>query len=120
MAGFDCHGRWVQQFGDPENFDVLVLADSQLRPKCERPGDFITVPGMLIWSGRSRGKELYGGAHPVKDLKYRDNIHINDFEVNQLLGCLYEITDIFLGPHGPPREVAGRCLTTCPQMKFKF
>ena len=259
MPGFDCHGRWVREFGDPENFNVLVLSDSQLRPKCERPGDFITVPGMLIWSisggkmrdfkkllklkksvaararliitagigsndltriverhrvpgkvvritgkrgqrkyhlsgptysnqgrgndftavikgyrelykekidgqniisispfprrtdghankdislfesairalglehhhiktlryytARPRGTEVYGGAHPLKELKYRDDVHINDVELNQLLGCLYEISDIFLGPGGPPREVAGRCLTTCPQFKFKF
>ena len=259
MPGFDCDGRWVRELGDPENFNVLVLADSQLKPKCERPGDFITVPGMLIWSisggkmrdfkrllkmkksvaararliiaagigsndltrivkrhrvpgkvvkitgergnrkyhhggatynnqgrgddftaitkglrdiyqqkiagqkmisispfprrtdghankeislfesairalglehhhiktlryytVRPRGKELYGGAHPIKELKYRDDVHINNFELNQLLGCLYEVSDIFLGPNGPPRLVAGRCLTTCPQFKFKF
>ena len=259
MPGFYCDGRWVRQFGDPENFNVLALADSQLKPKCERPGDFITDPGMLIWSisggkmkdfrkllkekksvaararliiaagigsndltrivecrrvpgkvvritgrrgnrkyhvggptynnqgrgdnhttvikgyrdlyqekvdgqkvitispfprrtdghankeislfesavralglehhhvktlsyftVRPRGNELYGGAHPLKELKYRDDVHINDFELNQLLGCLYEITDIFLGPHGPPQELKGRCLTTCPQFKFRF
>ena len=50
MAGFYCHGRWVRECGDPRNFDVLILADSQFRPKCERPRDFGPVPGTLIWS----------------------------------------------------------------------
>ena len=78
------------------------------------------VKVLRYYTVRPRGKELYGGAYPVKDLKYRDDVHINNDELNQFLGCIYEIADIFLGPRGPPREVAGRCLSTCSQFKFKF
>ena len=43
------------------------------------------VKVLKYFTARPRGKKFYGGAHPVKDLKYRDDVHISDSEVNQLL-----------------------------------
>ena len=77
------------------------------------------IKSLRYFTIRPRGKKFYGGSHPVKDLKFRDEVHLSDFELNQFLGCLSEIAELFLGPR-PPQEVVDLRLSTNPQMKFKF